>query len=509
MRRLKISNEQKLFGDGLINPSVCKKYIYYKNLKNIWGVWTSQSVFYCRNTGDKTIIECNEYKSKVSQGIEDLRLFDHNGEVCFVGCARGENEKFKTLIGKVLEDSISIINTLEDLEHVKNIVPLIYDHVFFIDVLKGTVYDKDLNKHAELNIDKSQYSGSTQFIQLNDWLFGGVVHVVMYQKMFIRNPRYRVINQPIYKHFWIEIDVRNWIVTFVSEPFYIHQYGVEFVSGIEKLDDNQIRLYYGVDDNRSYACNVALNELRNFMSDLSSLFNASWEDIQNNGACYIINLDRKPERYDVSMKRIKEAGFRNLERHRAIDVGCMQTDLKQEWARHGNPKFARNHNFTTLHKGEQGCFLSHINVWVDVINKNIPYAIIFEDDVLFHKDWTSLSKYYFDITPKNWDILFMGAQIEGFSNSLIVKKPVYCLHAYIITLEGARRLYKYLLKKEVYSIDSMMKDDMCKNIFPLTWYAWNGMQYPDENRGTNPHWKIRNTGLVFQDEKHGSDINQR
>lgn len=511
MRQLKVLGQQMLFGEGFINPSVCKDYLCYRHLNIVSQIWISKIILYCRNRCDKkTIIECNDYKSKVSAGIEDVRVFDYKGEVWFVGCARGENERFKTLIGKISENSIIVTNTLDNPEYnVKNVVPLIADQMFFLDVLKGTVYDKDLSKYAVLNIDTSQYSGSTQFVRLNDQLYGGVVHVVMFQPMMIRHPKFRYKNRSIYIHFWMELDIKNWIVTFVSEPFYVHHYGVEFVSGIEKLDDNRICLYYGVDDNRSYKCEVHLNELRNINScDWKTCINNTWEDIQKNGPCYIINLDRKPERYDVSLRRIKEAGFVNVSRHRAIDAGCQETDLKQEWARHGNPKLAKNKNFTTLHKGEQGCFLSHINVWIDVINNNIPYAIIFEDDILFHKDWTSLSKYYFDITPKNWDILFMGAQIEGCPDSLIVQKPVYCLHAYIITLEGAKRLYKYLLKKEVYSIDTMMKDDMCKNEFPLTWYAWNGMHYPDENRGTNPHWKIRNTGLVFQDENQGSDINQ-
>lgn len=235
---------------------------------------------------------------------------------------------------------------------------------------------------------------------------------------------------------------------------------------------------------------------------------SSWKSVQETTPCFIINLDRSPDRMASSQERVQEAGFVNISRFSAVDAA--HVDLTSHWKSHGSPHFGSDSDFTS-HIGEQGCMLSHLNLWRHISDNRIHSAFVFEDDVLFHSLWDTLAGEYYDKTPKDFDILFMGSQIEHLSTQHVVQVPVYCTHAYMITNKGAKTLYEYVTTNidGVRAIDCMLRDGMCMSDKPFTWYAWNGMMYPDNRRGINHHWKIRNTGLVYQDEKHGTLIKPR
>jgi hypothetical protein len=107
----------------------------------------------------------------------------------------------------------------------------------------------------------------------------------------------------------------------------------------------------------------------------------------------------------------------------------------------------------------------------------------------------------------------MGSQIEVGGHGLVQRVPVHCLHAYIITLEGARRLRSLLLEdpEGVATIDSMIfrhqwKDHGGQMVCPFDWYVWNGKTFADARAAAYPEFQKRNTGLVFQNLDFGSDI---
>jgi GR25 family glycosyltransferase involved in LPS biosynthesis len=144
-------------------------------------------------------------------------------------------------------------------------------------------------------------------------------------------------------------------------------------------------------------------------------------------------------------------------------------------------------------------------IWKEMIDNNIPYMTIFEDDILFHHLWDTLAPSYFKKTPTDYDILYIGSQIQGESKYHIDQVPVYCTHAYIITLEGAKKLYDLIINEPngMYTIDGMLIDLMHAKRFK--WYIWNGSFYPPEKKMAEG-WNIRNNGLVYQDENFGTDI---
>jgi GR25 family glycosyltransferase involved in LPS biosynthesis len=227
-----------------------------------------------------------------------------------------------------------------------------------------------------------------------------------------------------------------------------------------------------------------------------------------NCECKVINLNNNIYRWIFAEKNISKAGFKNIKRFPAID-GKKPEILKKEWSLLGNPKFSDNDPDFNFKKGKQGCFLSHIKIWKEIIDNNIEKIIIFEDDIFFHEDWKDLSSSLFELTPKNFDLLFFGSNLNGLNldNEILQKNilitPVFCLHSYCITKIGATKLLNYIFQNQnsgVYTIDYILFDYMnyilqnYENIkdFPLIWYVWN--YYPLVKK------IYPQTGLVFQNK---------
>lgn len=212
------------------------------------------------------------------------------------------------------------------------------------------------------------------------------------------------------------------------------------------------------------------------------------------------------------------AGFKDIRRFRAVD-GAVDQELIEGWAAHGNPPFDPARTEFVTYKGEQGCALSHLNLWKHIINNEIEMSVVFEDDVYFHKDWSTLSSRFWKSTPPppEWDILFIGNQMELSAPGDILRVPTYCTHAYCITLAGARRLYNLYLTYPggVCAIDCVMIETMWRTFQDLTpyafkWLVWCGQNYPDPRAiGCDPNWAKRNTGLVFQDPIFGTFVRPR
>jgi len=221
--------------------------------------------------------------------------------------------------------------------------------------------------------------------------------------------------------------------------------------------------------------------------------------------CFVVNLDRNPERWEVSQKRILEAGFKDVRRVSAVD-GKNKEVLENEWKKYGSPKFAAWDKEFVEHPGKQGCFLSHLNIWSKMIEEGIERAVVLEDDVLFHPRWAELYPLYLEKTPKDVEVLYLGSQIEFHSQYHVDKGPVFCTNAMLITLEGAKKLKELVLSREVYTVDCMLIDQMKKG-WDLKWVVWNAQRfYPTEMQHMPKGWTKRNCGLIFQDESFGSEV---
>jgi len=237
-----------------------------------------------------------------------------------------------------------------------------------------------------------------------------------------------------------------------------------------------------------------------------------WKDILN-AQCFVLNMDKCSDRLALCMERIQKAGFTNVTRYRGLNAEL--DDLQSEWLKHGQPKFNPSDPEFVSYPGKQACALGHYGIWKHICDNDIDVAVVFEDDVEFHKDWQSLAPAYWASTPKDFDILYLGAQIEAdVSGRHIAIAPVFCTHAYVITKTGAKKLYELCLRDQegTRTIDCMLITHMHKALqtngrsTSFTWYVWNASQFPDVARTKRADWAKRNSGLVFQDADLGTFV---
>jgi glycosyl transferase family 25 len=226
--------------------------------------------------------------------------------------------------------------------------------------------------------------------------------------------------------------------------------------------------------------------------------------------CFVIHLPKNKERLSVYHKLVN-AGYQQIHLFEGVN-GSQTSSVRLALARLRQPPIDPK-----ISTGALGCLLSHLTLLQKIVYEKISIATIFEDDILFHPQWKELSEYYLSITPEDYEVLFIGNQLDscrmGISTPEITKEPLYCTHAYVVTLEGAHKLLDQLLHWNYQNtpyqgltiVDLMIKHIQMKEDQenpPFKWYAWNGTHYPCEhNKLPISLEQCRNTGLVFQDTR--------
>lgn len=94
--------------------------------------------------------------------------------------------------------------------------------------------------------------------------------------------------------------------------------------------------------------------------------------------------------------------------------------------------------------GAIGCSLSHLSVYRQMIEMNIPYALVFEDDIiiddLFDERITEIES--FINKEKKQVILLSALGFKANEKGIFRRDCAMCADAYVITLPAARTIYK-------------------------------------------------------------------
>lgn len=228
----------------------------------------------------------------------------------------------------------------------------------------------------------------------------------------------------------------------------------------------------------------------------------NWDKIQAAPA-FLITVDST--RYEVCHKRITRAGYQDIHKFEGVDRES-RAALEENWAKHPFPPHRE-----IFGQHPAAVLLAHLNLWKHIIDNNIPYCTIFEDDTLFHSQWEELAPRYYQHTPKHADMIFMGHHCgNAYPTMHIAQVPAYCLNAYILTCEGAIKLYhmitEYPIDENFGVIDMMLANLQIgilmsqTNPYNYAWYAWNTQMFPDPANERYKHQEAlqKDMGLVFQ-----------
>ena len=122
---------------------------------------------------------------------------------------------------------------------------------------------------------------------------------------------------------------------------------------------------------------------------------------------YVINLKRKPDRLKnfINSYPLKE----DLEIIYGFDGKNTTNELEKEIDMYKTFK---------IKPGEKGCFISHLRIYEKIINENIDYALIIEDDAIFCENFNVKFQLFINELPADFDIAYIGGR---FNKNFIMK----------------------------------------------------------------------------------------
>lgn len=210
-------------------------------------------------------------------------------------------------------------------------------------------------------------------------------------------------------------------------------------------------------------------------------------DIFNN--VYVINLKRRPDRWNTTKKRLHNIG---ISPHRWDAVDAKDDEFL---------KFYESKNLKNRAKGEVACYKSHLELWKYLLSIEVPYAIIFEDDIVFPDD-VSQDLIMNEIEEsKGFDILFLGHCYSNqfkFSNEITRINSAMCLHAYVVTRSALQKLVK---NEHNYTIPiDHVTYKLCKSKNMICFSSFTS---------SNKNTCMYGEGIIFQDDYLGSNIQRK
>lgn len=195
---------------------------------------------------------------------------------------------------------------------------------------------------------------------------------------------------------------------------------------------------------------------------------------------YVLNLERAPHRWENAQEEMMLHGL-DVNRLDAVDG----RKLSEQELSTNSTKLAQ----FFIPKGVVGCYLSHRRFWQMVVDKNLPAAIVFEDDIKLADKFKSTLEKNLEILESQkamnpdveYDVLLLGAigrvhpddrdaiGSKIFSLYIGGNRPLKTIikyddmtyyqprraagtHAYIVSQAGARKLLK-LCPKAVFHVD--------------------------------------------------------
>lgn len=160
---------------------------------------------------------------------------------------------------------------------------------------------------------------------------------------------------------------------------------------------------------------------------------------------YVINMSSSSDRFNYISQQLEQQNL-SFKRIPGVDVKERQ-DLKNKYYSKVRNKLDYH---TPLTDGEIGCYIAHRNAWKAILDDNIDFGLVLEDDA-YLKENLKLILDNLHNTKSDWDILKLadlstsprkGTNIEKFQKFDIQsynKPPTLCI-AEVITRKGAKIL---------------------------------------------------------------------
>lgn len=190
---------------------------------------------------------------------------------------------------------------------------------------------------------------------------------------------------------------------------------------------------------------------------------ASYIKIKQNTPLFYINLDDNIKRRDNIINLTNRLGFNNVIRFPAVNTKTLEKVSKykdmiskfyyDELVDYNINKM-RKHNYQ-LTNGAVGCYLSFISIFKKILENNMKYALIFEDDLQINCDKQTFWKIISNLRiPSDTDVFLLHGLYNDPLRKLLQTgihriNFFYCTTCMLVTNQGAKKLLEHLLPIEV------------------------------------------------------------
>lgn len=176
---------------------------------------------------------------------------------------------------------------------------------------------------------------------------------------------------------------------------------------------------------------------------------------------YVINLDRRTDRWSTFSKQHILSQFKSLERFSAVDGSKLDTQNDERISMHTRQNIfykTRRSHYEICTPGAIGASLSHISIWEEFLKGDAEYVVVFEDDTVVDEKALTYIDTLIPKLPDEWDMWLLGCHRWAFKGKPLEKNSpkgwwsvsaFTGAHAYILSRQGAK-----LLLEEPYPIET-------------------------------------------------------
>lgn len=240
---------------------------------------------------------------------------------------------------------------------------------------------------------------------------------------------------------------------------------------------------------------------------------------------YMINLVRRPDRRKKMELSAQELGL-EFKYWPAVDGLTFTTDKLKEMGIAAMTEFRDPFLERPITFGEIGCFLSHYNIWLEMMEKGLDMVMVLEDDVRFESDFNEKLEEVMQEARTlleqgvEWDLMYIGRKplitdepevmVHGCKHIVWAKYSYWTL-GYIMRLSGAKQLVEGKPLSKLIPVDEYLpvkfnehaNEDLLKSYYPREVIAFSAhplLIFPTHYVGDPGHFSDTDDTLSFQGE---------
>nr|XP_033780957.1 procollagen galactosyltransferase 1 [Geotrypetes seraphini] len=166
---------------------------------------------------------------------------------------------------------------------------------------------------------------------------------------------------------------------------------------------------------------------------------------------FLINLKRRKDRRDRMLRALYKQQIA-CKIVNAVDGKAMNATQVDAMGIKMLPGYKDPYHGRPLTKGELGCFLSHHSIWKEIVERELEWSLVFEDDLRFEVFFKRrLLNLVHEVKEEklDWDLIYIGRKRMQVDypekavpriRNLVEADYSYWTLGYLISLQGARKL---------------------------------------------------------------------